>query len=63
MSDIEVKIDASPKNPRVVEVSGEEIANIIMKVAHPPAYVLAVRAANEICDYLAACHAQSRSLM
>lgn len=62
MSDIEVKIDASPKNPRVVEVSGEEIAIIIARVMHVHP-ILAARAANEICDYLAACHAQSRSLM
>jgi hypothetical protein len=53
---LEVNIHASNEKPIVVEIEAEKIAEIIMRVAHVRER-LAVRAANEICDYLAAAHA------
>ena len=51
MSERTISIHGSPGNPRIVEIDGEQIVRIIMRVSHVREK-LAIRTASEIMDYL-----------
>ena len=59
--DIEIAINASPSNPKVVEIDAREIMRIIMRKAHAREKP-AMNAANAIIDYLAAQHGDQASV-
>lgn len=52
--DIEVMVEGSKTNQKLVEVDAEVIALIIRRITGVSAD-LAIRTANAICDYLARC--------